>query len=145
MSKIIPHKVKFKGPYVPEYATKGSSGVDLRSTVDLSIKPGERAIVPTGIFLELPEGLEAQVRSRSGLAAKHGIAVLNAPGTIDNDYRGEVKAILVNHGTEEYFIKKDDRIAQLIFAEVFQVNFFQSDGLSETDRGGGGFGSTGIS
>ena len=144
MSKIKPN-VLFKGPYVPEYATPGSSGVDLRSTEDVSIGPGERTIVPTGIFLEIPEGFEAQVRSRSGLAAKHGIAVLNSPGTIDQDYRGEIKAILVNHGNLEYSIKKGDRIAQLVFSPTLQVNLQQTNSLSETQRGEGGFGSTGFS
>lgn len=144
MSKLIRPNVPFKGQYVPEYATRGASGVDVRSTVDVTIQPGARELVPTGLHLEIPEGFEGQVRPRSGLALKHGVTVLNSPGTIDADYRGEVKVLLINHGHEEYSIKKGDRIAQLVFAPTLQVNLRNVDSLSETERGEGGFGSTGL-
>lgn len=143
MSKMIRPNVKFTGEYTPEYATRGSSGVDIRSSVDITIPPSMRALVPTGLSLEIPEGLEGQVRSRSGLANKHGVVVLNSPGTIDSDYRGEVKVLLVNHGHEEYSVKKGDRIAQLVFVPIIQANLVRVDSLSSTERGAGGFGSTG--
>jgi dUTP pyrophosphatase len=130
---------------IPEYQTDGASGADLRAAIDadMVVKPGARVVVPTGLRLEVPRGLEAQVRPRSGLAVKHGITVLNAPGTIDSDYRGEVGVILVNLGTEEFRIAHGDRIAQLVFCPVVRVSFEVKDAIGETPRGSGGFGSTG--
>lgn len=144
MSSSVTPWVHFKGPYKPKYQTPDSAGVDLQSTEDLLLKPGERILVPTGLFLELPTGFMAQVCPRSGLAIKHGVTVLNAPGIIDSDYRGEVKVILVNLGQEEYSIKKDDRIAQLIFLPCFQGRLIEIEELSKTKRGEAGFGSTGV-
>ena len=144
MSSSVTPWVHFKGPYKPKYQTPDSAGVDLQSTEDLLLKPGERILVPTGLFLELPTGFMAQVCPRSGLAIKHGVTVLNAPGIIDADYRGEVKVILVNLGQDEYSIKKDDRIAQLIFLPCFQGRLIEIEELSKTKRGEAGFGSTGV-
>lgn len=131
----------------PAPATPGSSGVDLRAAVagELVLAPGERALVPTGLALELPPGWEGQVRPRSGLAARHGVTLLNSPGTIDSDYRGEVAAVLVNLGREPFAVARGDRIAQLVVAPVAAVRFEESDLLGETGRGAGGFGSSGRS
>jgi dUTP pyrophosphatase len=131
---------------IPEYQSDGASGADVRASLgqELVIAPGGRALVPTGLRLQIPRGLEAQVRPRSGLAARHGITVLNAPGTIDSDYRGEVQVILVNLGQEEFRIKSGDRIAQLVFSPVVRVIFQARPLIDETARGSGGFGSTGI-
>ena len=131
---------------LPHYETIASAGMDLRANIQESItlKPLERAIVPTGLFLELPIGTEAQVRPRSGLAAKKGVTVLNAPGTIDADYRGEVGVILVNLSSEEFTIENGERIAQLVIAKHERAEWLQVEILSVTDRGEGGFGSTGI-
>lgn len=129
---------------LPSYATPGSAGVDLRSNERATLAPGEYKAVGTGISLEIPDGYEGQVRPRSGLALKHGITLLNAPGTIDSDYRGEVKVILINHGQNAFEIAPGDRIAQLIFAPVYVAVFSESDDLPETERSSGGFGSTGI-
>jgi dUTP pyrophosphatase len=130
---------------LPEYQSDGASGADVRASLaqELVIAPGARALVPTGLRLQIPRGLEAQVRPRSGLAARHGITVLNAPGTIDSDYRGEVQVILVNLGQEEFRIKSGDRIAQLVFSPVVRVSFQARPLIDETARGSGGFGSTG--
>lgn len=130
---------------LPAYETAASAGMDLRAHLDASafIQPGERVIVPTQLFLELPVGYEAQVRPRSGLAWKHGITVLNSPGTIDADYRGEVKVILINLGKEAFEIKDGERIAQLVIAKHERVSWEESNVLEETSRGSGGFGSTG--
>ena len=130
---------------LPEYETIASAGVDLRANTDAPIvlKPLERVLIPTGLFMEIPEGYEAQVRPRSGWALKHGITVLNSPGTIDADYRGEVRIILVNLSNEDFTISDGDRIAQLIFAKVEQAQWEIVTKLSETNRGEGGFGSTG--
>jgi dUTP pyrophosphatase len=128
---------------VPEYQSQGASGCDLRSSIDTVIPPGQRAMVPTGIRMEIPIGFEAQVRPRSGLAAKHGITVLNSPGTIDSDFRGEVKVVLLNTSDEKFIVKKGDRIAQLVFSQVFRAIFKKDEVLTQTDRGQGGFGSTG--
>jgi dUTP pyrophosphatase len=130
---------------LPHYETLASAGMDLRANLEESItlKPLERAIVPTGIFMELPVGYEAQVRPRSGLAAKKGISVLNAPGTIDADYRGEVGVILVNLSSEEFVVENGERIAQMVLAKHERAEWMEVDSLSETDRGAGGFGSTG--
>ena len=131
---------------VPSYQSDGASGADIRALLEkeLVIAPGARALVPTGLRLQIPRGLEAQVRPRSGLAARHGISVLNAPGTIDSDYRGEVQVILVNLGHEEFRIRSGDRIAQLVFSPVVRVSFQARPLIDETARGSGGFGSTGI-
>lgn len=130
---------------LPQYETKLSAGVDLRANLSESftLQPMEREIVKTGLFLEIPEGYEAQVRPRSGLAIKHGITVLNSPGTIDADYRGEIGVILVNLSKAPFVVEDGDRIAQLIFAKVEQAEWEVQDELSETERGARGFGSTG--
>lgn len=130
---------------LPKYQTPGSVGCDLQSSEDLVIKSGQRALVGTGLKLEIPYDIGAYICPRSGLAAKYGITVLNSPGTIDSDYRGELKVILFNSGNEDFFIKKGDRIAQLMFFPIIQAIFQRSTDLSETNRGSGGFGSTGIS
>jgi dUTP pyrophosphatase len=130
---------------LPRYETDGAAGLDLRAGVrsPLIIQPGERARVPTGFALALPVGHEGQVRPRSGLAARHGLTVLNAPGTIDEDYRGELQVLLINHGTEPFTINRGDRIAQLVVAPVARVECAEADELPTTGRGSGGFGSTG--
>ncbi|MGB2087088.1 MAG: dUTP diphosphatase [Psychroflexus salarius] len=131
---------------LPIYETEQSAGVDLRANLDQSIqlKPLERALIKTGLFIALPPGYEAQVRPRSGLALKKGITVLNSPGTIDADYRGEIGVILVNLSNEVFTIQDGDRIAQLVFAQVEQAKFLEVETLNETTRGHSGFGSTGI-
>lgn len=130
---------------LPHYETLASAGMDLRANIEspIVLKPLERAIVPTGIYMELPLGYEAQVRPRSGLAAKKGISVLNAPGTIDADYRGEVGVILVNLSSEEFTVENGERIAQMVIAKHERAEWEEVESLSETDRGAGGFGSTG--
>ncbi|NVK52005.1 MAG: dUTP diphosphatase [Flavobacteriaceae bacterium] len=130
----------------PNYETEGSAGMDLRANIDASItlKPLERTIVKTGLFIALPVGFEAQVRPRSGLAAKKGITVLNSPGTVDADYRGEIGVILVNLSNEDFIINDGERIAQLVIAKHERVNWQEVSVLDETDRGAGGFGSTGV-
>lgn len=130
---------------IPEYATESSAGMDLRANLNESIvlKPLERAMVETGLFIELPIGYEAQVRPRSGLAAKNGVTVLNTPGTIDADYRGEVKVILVNLSNQDFEIKDGERIAQMVVAKHERIEWEQTNSLSETQRGEGGFGHTG--
>jgi dUTP pyrophosphatase len=137
-----------EGIALPSYETAGAAGCDLRAAVPeeatIVLLPGERAMVPTGIAIALPEGWEAQVRPRSGLAAKFGVSCVNAPGTIDADYRGEVKIILINHGTDEFVVRRGDRIAQMVIAPVWQATFVETETLDETTRGAGGFGSTGV-
>jgi dUTP pyrophosphatase len=130
---------------LPSYATAHSAGVDLRANLEapIVIGPGQRALIPTGIFLELPESAEAQVRPRSGLAFKHGVTVLNAPGTIDADYRGEVGVLLINHGEEHFVVNDGERIAQLVIASYLRVAFEEVDDLRASRRGAGGFGHTG--
>lgn len=128
---------------LPSYATPGSAGIDLRASESAQIPPGEYTAVGTGLYFEIPAGLEGQVRPRSGLALKHGITLLNAPGTVDSDYRGEVRVILINHGRETFMVEPGDRIAQMVFARVDRVDLSESCDLSETDRSSGGFGSTG--
>lgn len=128
---------------LPAYESEHAAGMDLRAAEDAILPPGGRALVATGFAIALPQGFEAQVRPRSGLAAKHGVTVLNAPGTIDADYRGEVKVILINHGADAFAIKRGDRIAQMIVAPVTRVTLAEAASLSETERGAGGFGSTG--
>ncbi|MBL8711332.1 MAG: dUTP diphosphatase [Alphaproteobacteria bacterium] len=134
-----------KGLNLPKYATELSAGVDLEAAVDapVTLKPGERQLIPTGIAIALPEGYEAQVRPRSGLAFKNGVTVLNSPGTIDADYRGEVKVILTNLGTEPFTIERGMRVAQMVVAQYTRVSFNLVEQLDETARGAGGFGSTG--
>ena len=129
----------------PSYSTALSAGVDLRANLNdpVILQPGERALIPTGLSIELPDGYEAQVRSRSGLAYKHGISVLNSPGTIDADYRGDIGVILINLGQEEFKVNHGERIAQMVVAPYTQVQFTESETLSETQRGAGGFGSSG--
>ena len=131
---------------LPHYETIASAGIDLRANIlePINLKPLERTIVKTGLFIELPKGIEAQVRPRSGLAAKKGITVLNAPGTVDADYRGEIGVILVNLSNENFVIENGERIAQLIIAKHERAEWISVDELSETFRGEGGFGSTGV-
>jgi len=131
---------------LPHYATQGAAGLDLLAAIDsdMEILPGRRAAVPCGIAIELPPGVEAQVRPRSGLALNHGVTVLNAPGTIDSDYRGEIKAILINHGDAPFVIKRGTKIAQMVIARHEQAQIVESDSLSDSARGAGGFGSTGM-
>ena len=130
---------------LPAYQTLGSAGMDLCAniTFNLILKPMERTLVPTGLYIALPQGMEAQIRPRSGLAIKQGITCLNTPGTIDSDYRGEIKVILVNLSGEDQTIKPGDRIAQMVIAEYVQIKWNNVDVLDETERGAGGFGSTG--
>lgn len=128
---------------LPAYETAGAAGMDLRSTEELTLKPGARCLVPTGLVIALPLGFEAQVRPRSGIAVKYGVTVLNAPGTIDCDYRGEVKVPLINHGQEEFIIARGDRIAQMVIAPVTRIAWTEAGNLNETVRGAGGFGSSG--
>ena len=130
---------------LPGYQTAGSAGMDLLAAVaaDVVLAPGAHDMIPTGLAIALPDGYEAQVRPRSGLAAKHGVTVLNSPGTVDADYRGEVKVILINHGTAPFTIARGERIAQMVIAPVTQATWQPHETLPETDRGAGGFGSTG--
>jgi dUTP pyrophosphatase len=130
---------------LPQYQTASSAGMDLRASIEdeIILEPLQRQLIGTGIFIELPEGYEAQIRPRSGLAYKHGISVLNSPGTIDADYRGEIKVLLVNISNEAFTIKPDERIAQMIIAEHAQADWQPADSLSDTERAAGGFGSTG--
>jgi len=139
---VLPHG---EGLDLPAYASAGAAGCDLRAAVerDLLIAPGERALVPTGVAVAIPEGYEGQVRMRSGLAARHGLAALNAPGTIDSDYRGEIRVIVANLGSEPVTLVRGDRIAQLVFAPVARARFEKVMKLPESGRGSGGFGSTG--
>lgn len=134
-----------EGLPLPHFATAGSAGADLHAAVDtpVTIAPGARALLPSGLAMAIPEGWEGQVRPRSGLALKHGVTVLNAPGTIDSDYRGEVGVILINHGDAPFTVARGDRIAQIIFAPVAQPALIEVEDLPETPRGEGGFGSTG--
>jgi dUTP pyrophosphatase len=140
---VLPHA---EGLALPAYATEHAAGMDLVAAVsnDIVLQPGQRALIPTGLQIALPEGYEAQIRPRSGLALKNGITVLNSPGTIDADYRGEVQIILANLGTEAFTITRGTRIAQMVVASYAQVEWQQVAELSETKRGTGGFGSTGI-
>ena len=140
-------KIVNKSNYpTPQYATIHSAGVDLKANIvePITLKSLERIRVPTGLFIELPGGHEAQIRPRSGLAAKHGISIVNSPGTIDADYRGEIKVVLVNLSSEEFIINPGERIAQMVIARYEKVEWDEVESLSETDRGDGGFGSTGV-
>lgn len=139
----LPHGA---GLPLPAYATDASAGLDLLAAIatELVIAPGGRVLVPTGIAIALPAGYEAQVRPRSGLALRHGVTVLNAPGTVDADYRGEVGVVLINHGTGPFAIRRGDRIAQLVIAPVVHISWNETAALPESARGAGGFGSTGV-
>ncbi|WP_206457812.1 dUTP diphosphatase [Anaerovorax sp. IOR16] len=139
-------KIKSISGLLPQYETEGSAGMDLRAHLDkaMILKPGERTLVPTGVFIELPFGFEGQVRARSGLAIKHGIGMVNGVGTIDSDYRGEIKVLLINMGKEEFPINDGDRIAQLVVARYERIEWEKTEALDETKRGDGGFGHTGI-
>ena len=130
---------------LPAYQTPGSAGLDLCAAVAEAVRlgPGERRLIPTGLIFEIPEGHEGQVRPRSGLALKHGISIVNSPGTIDSDFRGEVGIVLINHGAEPYVVEPLSRIAQIVIARVEQVEIEEADSLTETTRGAGGYGSTG--
>jgi len=128
---------------IPAYQTKEAAGFDLHSIDDVIIKPGERKLIGTGLAFEIEFGYEVQIRPRSGLAYKHGITVLNTPGTIDSDYRGEIKVLLINHSSEAFEVKKGERIAQAVIAPVIQAEIVEVENLSDTERGSGGFGSTG--
>ena len=138
--KRLPHG---HGLDLPRYATGGAAGMDVLAAEALVLKPGQRHAVATGFAMAIPEGYEVQVRPRSGLALKHGITVPNTPGTIDSDYRGELKVILINHGADNFAIERGDRIAQLVLAPVLQAAWEEVDELDDTIRGAGGFGSTG--
>lgn len=136
-----------EGAIVPEYKTAGAAGADLCAYLpsqNVTLSPGKSSLIPTGLFFEIPDGYEVQVRPRSGLAAKNGITVLNTPGTIDSDYRGEIKVILINLGEKDFTINDGDRIAQMVIAPVTTADFMFAENLSETDRGSGGMGSTGV-
>ncbi len=143
--KTMPH---FGDLQLPAYETDLAAGADLRAAVSedkpMTLAPQERALVPTGFAMALPNGYEAQIRPRSGLAYKHGVTCLNTPGTIDADYRGEVKVLLINHGAEPFTINRGERIAQMVIAPITQPTFKAVETLSETVRGAGGFGSTGV-
>ena len=135
-----------KGAVMPRYATEGAAGADISAFLDapVTLRPGEYKAIPTGLYMEIPVGYEVQVRPRSGLALKHGITVLNAPGTIDSDYRGEIKVILMNLSDKDFIIRDRDRIAQLVLSRYERAELQASDELSDTERGCGGFGSTGV-
>lgn len=142
--RSLPH---FEGLELPAYETLGAAGMDVRAAIPESdpmvLNPGEKTMVPTGLSVAIPQGYEIQMRPRSGLAAKHGITCLNSPGTIDSDYRGELKVILINHGQESFTIARGERIGQMLLAPVTRLVWEQVETLDDTDRGSGGFGSTG--
>ncbi len=149
MEKIRIHIKRLKNdPSVslPQYMTEGSSGMDLFASLEkeVTLEPGERGLIPTGIFVAIPEGFEGQVRPRSGLAVRNGIGIINAPGTIDADYRGEIAVLLMNFGKESFTLRKGDRIAQLVISRVFRAIWEEADELPPTLRQGGGFGHTGV-
>jgi dUTP pyrophosphatase len=136
----LPHG---EGLELPHYQTAGAAGMDVRAATERWLQPGETALIPTGFAMEIPEGFEAQMRPRSGLAAKHGLTLLNSPGTIDHDFRGEVQVILTNLGTAAFEVKRGERIAQMVFARVERAHIELATELSDTERGEGGFGHTG--
>ena len=140
----MPHS---EGIPLPKYQTEGSAGIDLPAAIEGSatIDPGARLLIPTGFAFSIPRTYEGQIRPRSGLALKHGITVLNSPGTIDSDYRGEVSVLLINHGNKTFFFERGDRVAQMVFTKVEQVKFKEVKVLDQSDRGIGGYGSTGLS
>ncbi len=142
--KTLPHYV---GPLLPEYGSEFAAGFDLQAAIldiVISVEPGERVVIPTGITLEVPIGYELQIRGRSGLALKHGISITHGVGTIDSDYRGEIKVLLINHGNETFSFKRGDRIAQAVLSKYEKIQWEEVDELTDTSRGLGGFGSTGI-
>ena len=144
---MIVKVVNKSGNQLPAYETKNSAGMDLRANLPegaITLKPLQRAMIPTGLFMEIPEGYEGQVRPRSGLSAKSGITVLNTPGTIDADYRGEIKVILINLSDTPFVINHGDRIAQMVFARCEQAQLTETDTISDTERGAGGFGHSGV-
>jgi dUTP pyrophosphatase len=145
MSGLAVRIKRLRPTSIPGYMTQHAAGVDLHAALegDFILHPGERALVPTGIAIEIPPGFEAQVRPRSGLALRHGIALVNSPGTIDADYRGEIGVIVVNLGSEPFTVTNGERIAQMVFARCARAEFIEVDELGETDRGAGGFGHTG--
>ena len=146
-TKMVEIKVVNRGHQpLPQYATAQSAGMDLRANIDepIVLRPMERRLIPTGLFIALPEGYEAQVRPRSGLALKHGLTVLNAPGTIDADYRGEIGVVLINLSQEDFVINDGERIAQMVIARYEQADFQVVEELDETERGAGGYGHTGV-
>jgi len=145
MSPIKIKIVNTSANSLPQYATKGSSGMDIRASLDIpvTLQPLERTLIPTGLFVEIPHGYEIQIRPRSGLAIKQGITCLNSPGTIDSDYRGEIKIILINLSSEEQIINHGDRIAQMIIQKTERAELVQVEFLTETERAAGGFGHTG--
>jgi len=144
MIKVLIKKLNLKAQ-IPKYKTEGSSGMDLMALVEnpIKIKPNESALIPTGISIAIPKDSEVQIRPRSGLAAKSSISVLNTPGTVDSDYRGEIKIILFNHGKEEFTVNNNDRIAQMVLMPILKIKFEEVEDLPTTLRGSGGFGSTG--
>ena len=144
MVKVLVKKLNSKVT-LPSYKTEGSSGMDLIAFVEkpIEIKPNSSALIPTGLSIAIPEDCEVQIRPRSGLAAKSNISVLNTPGTIDSDYRGELKVILFNHGNKQFVVKNNERIAQMVLTPILKVDFEEVDSLPDTIRGSGGFGSTG--
>ncbi len=148
MKQIIFKRIsqEFSDLPLPAYQSAGSAGMDVTAAVqtEIELHSGEYTAVPTNLSAEIPQGYEIQVRPRSGLALKHGVTVLNSPGTIDSDYRGEIKILLINHGKNSFVIKRGERIAQLVLSQVIQAKIVESDSLSETERGDGGFGSTGV-
>lgn len=141
--KRLPHGADLP---LPAYETEGAAGLDLRAAIaePVTLVPGMRTLVPTGLSMQLPAGFEGQVRPRSGLALRHGVTVLNAPGTVDSDYRGEVSVVLINHGSENFTVTRGDRIAQLVIAPVSHVRLSEVETLDDTARGAGGYGSTGV-
>ncbi|RYZ99136.1 MAG: dUTP diphosphatase [Sphingobacteriaceae bacterium] len=143
---MIIRVINKSGNTLPAYETAHAAGMDLRAELEepITLKPLERKLVPTGLFIELPEGFEAQIRPRSGLAYKHGIGIVNSPGTIDADYRGEIKVLLVNLSADDFLVNTGDRIAQMVVARHEQVNWQQVEELNETSRGAGGYGHTGV-
>lgn len=145
MEKVTVRVVREENVSLPKYETSGSAGMDVRANIEepIVIESLERVLVPTGLKIAIPEGYEVQVRPRSGLAIKHGITLLNTPGTIDSDYRGELKVIMVNLSKDEYVINPQERIGQLVLNKVAQMEFVEVDSLDETERGAGGFGHTG--
>ena len=144
MTEILIKRLS-KAVSLPKYETVGSSGVDLAANVseNIEIKPGQTEVIPTGLAVSIPKNFEIQIRPRSGLAAKNQISVLNTPGTVDSDYRGEIKVIIYNHGNEDFVINNGDRIAQMVLSPVIKINFEETNNLPDTVRGQGGFGSTG--
>jgi len=144
---MITFDIKIKeGVILPKYETKLSSGMDVRAFIDsqIDIPPGEFRLIKTGISMEIPQGFELQIRPRSGLAIKNGVTVLNSPGTVDSDYRGDIGVILINHSKDTFTVSPQDRIAQFVFSRYSVASFNQVESLSETDRGEGGFGSSGV-